>query len=64
MINSFFILKALLVLNLFRMGVFWGAHGLDGGGGKTVPLPKICHISCNDGTWHTKILPKEDPKVI
>ena len=46
MINSFFILKALLVLNLFRMGVFWGAHGLDGGVAKRFPsLKSVTHLA-------------------
>ena len=39
-------------LTLFRMG-FYGP-----------PLPKICHISYNDETWHSYTLPKEDPKNI
>ena len=45
-------------LNLFRMDIFWAAHGLF------APVPKICHISYNDEIWHSYTLPKKDPKNI
>ena len=51
-----------LLLSLFRMGLFEAAHGW--GGTKNAPLPKICHSSCKDETWHSYTLPKEDPKNI
>ena len=38
------VLNTPLRLTLFRMGFFGAAHGWGGGGGgKNVPLPKICH---------------------
>ena len=50
------------------MGISWAAHGWgegEGGGGqKGSPLPKICHTSYNDETWHSYTLPKEDQKNI
>ena len=50
-------------LTLFRMGFFGAAHGMGGGGGQKGPPPKkLSHISCNDETWHSYTLPKQDPK--
>ena len=49
-------------LTLFMMGLFGAAHGW--GEAKRLPLPKICHTSYNDETWHTYTLLKEDPKNI
>ena len=46
------------------MGFFGAAHGWGGGGGKRPPLPKICHTSYNDETWHSNTLPKEVPETI
>ena len=43
-------------LTLFRMGIFWAAHGW--GRPKRAPLS---HISYNDETWHSYTLLKEDP---
>ena len=34
-------LRLEMFLTLFRMGFFGAAHGW--GGGKKIPLPKICH---------------------
>ena len=43
----------------------WHFRGcLRMGGCQKGPLPKIVHISYNDETWHSYILPKEDPKNI
>ena len=41
-------------------GPFWGCSPM--GGGKKARLPKICHTSYNNETWHSYNLPKEDPK--
>ena len=50
-------------LTLFRMSFFGAAHGW--GAGKKVPPPlHLPHTSYNDETWHSYILPKEDPKNI
>ena len=49
-------------LTLFRMGLFGVAQGW--GWQKAPPFQNLSHISCNDETWHTYILPKEDPKNI
>ena len=46
------------------MGFFWAAHRWEGGGRQKGRLPKICHASYNDKTWHGYTLPKEDPKNI
>ena len=54
------------------MGIFEAAHGCvyvcvkggGGGSGQKVPLPKICHTFLQDETWHSYVLPKEDPKNI
>ena len=47
------------------MGIFGTAHGGWGGGGQKDPPPKnLSHIPNNDETWHSYILPKEDPKII
>ena len=56
------------------MGIFGAAHGCvcvclgvgggRGGWGQKVPLPKICHTFLQDETWHSYVLPKEDPKNI
>ena len=35
---------------------------MDEGGEQKGPLPKICHTSYNDETWHSYTLSKEDPK--
>ena len=56
-------------LTLFRMGFFRAAHGWvnGGGGGGGAKRPrslKSARISCNDETWHSYTLPKEDPKNI
>ena len=31
------------ILTLFKMDLFWAAHGCEGGGSESPP-PKICHI--------------------
>ena len=51
-------------LKLFRMGLFLEAYvGRRGWEGKKdPPFPKICHISYNEGTWHSYTLVEEDPK--
>ena len=49
-------------LILFRMSLFGATHVW--GGDKNPPFHKICHISYNDGTWHTYTLPKENSKNI
>ena len=48
------------------MGLFGAAHGWMGGGGATkkAPLPKVCHTSYSDETWHNYTLSKKDPKNI
>ena len=38
---SIYVLK--IILTLFRMGIFGGAHGRGGGRQNDLPLPKICH---------------------
>ena len=48
-------------INPIQDGLFWGCSRMrleD----FLFPLPKICHISYNDETWHSYTLPKEDPK--
>ena len=35
-----------------------------GEGQKASPPLNLLHTSCNDETWHTYILPKEDSKYI
>ena len=42
------------------MGVLGAAHGW--GGQKSPPPLNLPHISYNDETWYSGILPKEDPK--
>ena len=49
--------KLVPFLTLFRMGLLTD-------GVQNYPLPKIYHTSSNDETWHSYILPKEDPKYI
>ena len=52
-----------IALILFRMDF----SGLltDVGRAKKAHLPKnLSHISCNDETWYSYTLPKEDPKNI
>ena len=52
-------------LTLFRMGFFGAAHGWGWRVGKKVPSPyNLSHIFCNDETWHSYTLPKEDPQNI
>ena len=40
---SFKYIGAMYYLTLFRMGIFGATHGWGGGGGRKIPLPKICH---------------------
>ena len=56
------IIRFLIGLTLFRIGLFRVAQ--ESGGGKRTPLPKIFHISYSDETLHSYTLPKEDPKSI
>ena len=42
------------------MGVLGAAHGW--GGQKGLPPLNLPHISYNDETWYSCILPKEDPQ--
>ena len=52
-------------LTQLRMGIFGAAHGWGGGGGgKKVPLPKICHTYPTLMKLGSYTLPKEDPKNI
>ena len=50
-------------LTLFRMGLFGAGHG-SGGAKSPPPFWNLSHIPNNNETWHTDILPKEDPKNI
>ena len=50
-----------LILTLFRMGIFGGAHGWGGG---RPHLPKICHTYRTMMKLGSCTLPKEDPKNI
>ena len=64
MLNRFWLIPGLYdkALTLFRMGIFGAAHRL---GVKKAPPPyNLSHISYNDETWNSYILPKEDPKKI
>ena len=49
-----------IFLTLLRMGFL----GLLTDGGEPKWLKSVSHISCNDETWHSYTLPKEDPKNI
>ena len=44
------------------MGIFGAAHGC-GEGQKDPPPENLWHISCNDETWQSYTLPKEDPEI-
>ena len=45
------------------MGYFGAAQGW-GGGAKKHPSQNLPHIFYNNETWHSYIVPKEDPKNI
>ena len=46
-------------------GPFHGCSRMGRGGAKRPPPPKnLWHISCNNESWHSYTLPKEDPKNI
>ena len=47
--------------NPIQDGLFWGCSCMAG---KKATLPKICHTSYNDETWHSYALPKEDQQII
>ena len=47
------------LLNPIQDGLFRGCSRMRGGRGG-----KKTHISCNDETWHSYTLPKEDPEDI
>ena len=49
-------------INPIQDGLFRGCSQM--GGEHKGPLPKICDIAYNDGTWHSYTLPKLDPKII
>ena len=44
------------------MGLFGAADERGGEGEQKAPLYNMSHISYIDETWHSHILPKEDPK--
>ena len=44
------------------MGIFGAAHGC-GEGQKDPPPENLSHIFCNDETWQSYTLPKEDPEI-
>ena len=55
----------IVCFNPIHDGFFGAAHGLRGGGGQKGPPPKkISYIFYTDETWHSYILPKEDPNNI
>ena len=55
-------LSVVIILTLFRMGIFRAAHGW--GVPKRPPLPKICHTYPAMMKRSSYTLPKEDPKNI
>ena len=59
-------IKGGLCINPIQNGRFPGCSmtwGGGGGGGKKAPSPwNLSHISYKDETWHSYILPKEDPE--
>ena len=58
-------INKIIILTLFRMGFIGATHGWGGGGDKKAPPSQNQpRISYNDETWHSYILPKEDPKNI
>ena len=48
------------IFSLFRMGLFGAAHGLKGQ--KGFPPKILSYTFCNDETWHSFTLCKEDKK--
>ena len=57
--NNYFV----MLLTLFRMGLFGAAHGSRRGGGKGPYFSKICHTYSTMMKLGTVTLPKEDPKI-
>ena len=51
-------------LTIFRMGFFGAAHGWVEGAKKAPTAKNLSHISYNDETWHSYILPPKNPKNI
>ena len=51
-------------LTLFKMGFFGAAYGWGVLFAPPPPPVNPPHISCNDETWHSYTLPKEDPKSV
>ena len=47
-------------LNLFRMGILGASQGWEGEKTPRTSL-NLSHIFCNDETWHSNTLLKEDP---
>ena len=47
-------------VNPIQDGHFRGCSRM---GGSKSPHTSLSHISCNDETWHSYTLPKEDPKI-
>ena len=55
-------LKDEIILNPFQNGLFRGCSRM--GGAKKHPSQNLPHIFYNNETWHSYIVPKEDPKNI
>ena len=55
--------KIYTILTLLTMGLFSGLL-TDWGDQKGSPPLNMSYISYNDDTWHSSVLPKEDPKNI
>ena len=52
--------KKAAILTLFKTDLFGAAHGQ---GGRSPTAENLSDISHNNETWHTYVLPKEDPKI-
>ena len=61
--NSVNISQSTAFLNTIKDGLFQGCSRIGGGARRPLLLSKICQTSCNDETWYSHTLPKEDPKI-